>query len=177
MRADARARLDRALARLAGGEREAFDEVFSLAWPVLRSLALSLLKDPAEAEDVAQRALMKLFSSASRFEPGRSALPWIVTFGINEVRTSRSRSRRRTHEEVCPRMPSPSDLETELLEADLQAALHQILGTLTDDDRIALGLASAEDASTAPATRRKRKQRALSRLRQAWRRIHGTAGA
>ncbi len=177
MRPDARARLDRALARLAGGERDAFDEVFSLAWPVLRSLALSLPKDSAEAEDAAQRALMKLFSNASRFEPGRSALPWIATFGINEVRTSRSRARRRIHEDVCPRTPAPDDLESDLLQADLLAALQRVLGTLTDDDRIALGLASPEDSTTPPATRRKRKQRALTRLRQAWRRMHGTAGA
>lgn len=177
MRPEARARLDRALARLAGGERDAFDEVFSLAWPVLRSLALSLLKDPAEAEDAAQRALMKLFSHASRFEAGRAALPWIATFGINEVRTSRSRSRRRVHEEICPRTPAPDDLESELLDADLLAALQQVLGELTEDDRVALGLVPGEDSATAPATRRKRKQRALSRLRQAWKRIHGTARA
>jgi RNA polymerase sigma-70 factor (ECF subfamily) len=178
MHADARARLQHALAALAGGERGAFDDVFALSWPVLRALATRLLGDDAEAEDAAQRALMKLFSRASCFDPERDALPWVATFAINEVRTVRARRRRRAttplrlDQDDVPTVEGP---ETQLMRAELCAALLDIVGTLTRADRVALGLESAVECAIAGATARKRKQRALARLRTAWRRIHGLA--
>lgn len=175
MREETRARLQNALAALASGDRSAFDEVFSLAWPVLRSLAVSLLGDPAEAEDAAQRALLKLFSRASDYDANRPALPWVLAFGANEVRTVRGRRKRRHFVEVGDALPAQDDPESTLLESDLQAALQEILGTMTVEDRVALGLLPTTDSTVAPATLRKRKQRALERLRAAWRRMHGHA--
>ena len=176
MQAQARRRLQRELTALADGDRGAFDGVFALAWPVLRSLAVRLLGDDAEAEDAVQRALLKLFANASRFDPERDALPWVLTFAINECRTVRAqRGRRRIEPLTCDPADDPGP-ETHIVHADLLDALTEVVGTLTEADRIALGLieASTHDAP-APATQRKRKQRALGRLRNAWRRIHGLA--
>lgn len=145
----------------------------------MHSLAVRLLGDSAEAEDAAQRALLKLFSNASRFDPEREALPWILTFVINECRTVRARWRRRPLQSLTVEPSSdagsqalPEDI---LVRADLAEALQSVVGTLTQDDRVALGLEDGADDTVAPATRRKRKQRALVRLRSAWRRIHGLA--
>jgi RNA polymerase sigma-70 factor (ECF subfamily) len=170
-----RARLQRELTALADGDRGAFDGVFAVAWPVLRSLAIRLLADPAEAEDAAQRALLKLFNHASRFDPERDALPWVLTFGINECRTVRRRKGRR-HTEALEREPATeSGPEDELVRADLLEALRAVVGTLTQADQAALGLRPSAPSDAAPATQRKRKQRALGRLRSAWRKMHGLA--
>ncbi|MBV1857533.1 MAG: sigma-70 family RNA polymerase sigma factor [Nannocystaceae bacterium] len=175
MHPNARARLQRALADLAAGERRAFDDVFAVAWPVLRSLAGRLLGDTVEAEDVAQHALLKLFANASRFDPKRDALPWVLTFVINEVRTVRGRRRRRPLAALVEVPCSAGSPESRLMDADLISAVREIAGTLTHEDRMALGLEGAQTQDAAPATLRKRKQRALDRLRNAWRRIHGLA--
>ncbi len=169
-----RARLQRELTALADGDRGAFDGVFAVAWPVLRSLAVRLLADPAEAEDAAQRALLKLFNHASRFDPDRDALPWVLTFGINECRTVRRRKSRRRTEALEREPATESGPEDEMVRADLLEALRAVVGTLTEADQAALGLRASEP-SVAPATQRKRKQRALGRLRSAWRKMHGLA--
>lgn len=174
MQAHARRRLQRELTALADGDRSAFDGVFALAWPVLRSLAVRLLGNDAEAEDAAQRALLKLFANASRFDPERDALPWLLTFAINECRTARARQGRRTMEPLPCDVAGDPGPEAHLVRADLVDALTDVVGSLTESDRVALGLSEGSDAP-APATARKRKQRALGRLRSAWRRIHGIA--
>ena len=171
----ARARLQRALAELAAGDRRAFDDVYAVAWPVLQSLAGRLLGDRAEAQDVAQRALLKLFSNASRFDPTRDALPWVLTFAVNEVRSVRARQRRRPLESLVEPACSEFSPESQVMDADLIGAVQAVAGTLTREDRVALGLEDGRPAPGAPATLRKRKQRALHRLRTAWRRIHGVA--
>lgn len=171
-----RARLQRELTALADGDRGAFDGVFSVAWPVLRSLAIRLLADPAEAEDAARRALLKLFNHASRFDPERDALPWVLTFGINECRTVRRRNGRRRTEALDREPATDSGPEDELVHADLLAALGAVVGTLTEADQVALGLRPSDPADpVTPATHRKRKQRAIGRLRSAWRKMHGLA--
>ncbi len=175
MQADARARLQRALADLSAGNRDAFDDVFTLAWPMLRALALRTLANEAEAEDAAQRALLKLFSNASRFDSKRDALPWTLTFVLNEIRSVRNRRRRRPIVSLEHDLQSDAEPETELLRADLVHAVHSIVGTLDARDRAALGLEPSGVETVCPATRRKRKQRALDRLRMAWRRMHGIA--
>ena len=71
----ARAELQGDLSRLADGDRAAFDPVFARLWPVLRDLAQRHLP-AADAEDAAQRALLRLFERASEFDPGRDALAW-----------------------------------------------------------------------------------------------------
>lgn len=175
MHPNERARLQRALADLAAGERRAFDDVFAVAWPVLRSLAGRLLDDSVEAEDAAQCALIKLFANASRFDSARDALPWVLTFVINEVRTVRGQRRRRPRVPLQESSCASGTPESRLLDADLVGAVQEIAGTLSYDDQVALGLERGQGTSAAPATLRKRKQRALDRLRTAWRRIHGLA--
>ncbi|HYR19577.1 MAG TPA: sigma factor [Myxococcales bacterium] len=92
----ARAALQRGMCRLAEGDREAFEPVFAALWPVLRAFAARALTVPAEAEDAAQSALIKVFARAAEFDPLREALPWALGIAAYECRTLRkSRARRR----------------------------------------------------------------------------------
>lgn len=120
-----RTELDTALAALANGDRGAFDTVWSCAAPKVRALVRRLVTDPAEADDVAQITLCKVFERASEFDPDRPALPWILGIASWEVRTSR-RKRQRSRELAVPAMPpcatdAPGP-EAALIDADLKAA-------------------------------------------------------
>src|SRR5262245_41568265 len=92
--------------RLRAGDRAAFHPVFETLWPVLRRLAARHLP-PQDAEDTAQEALLKIFHRAAAFDPERSALAWALGITAYEVRTARTKRRRRREspEEAAPMRP------------------------------------------------------------------------
>ena len=173
MESSERALLQRDLTSLADGDREAFRPVFVRLWPVVRAFAGRQL--PAEdAEDVAQRALLRLFERASEFDPQRDALAWALGITAWEIRSLR-RWRGRKREVPVPdgvgmdglvkdAAPTPEEL---LLSSERDRALHVALATLGPTDAETLR-AFAEGDRPRGAAFRKRLQRAHARLRQAW---------
>jgi RNA polymerase sigma-70 factor (ECF subfamily) len=164
------------MTRLADGDREAFRPVFDILWPLLRSVTARHL--PAgDADDAAQEALLKIFFRAADFDPSRSALAWALGITAFEIRTLRKRrARRREDGASVPSalaVPAPSP-EDEALQGDLEALLVKALGVLRPDDAETLRLyARGERAAVAAATFRKRVERAMGRLRAAWRILDG----
>lgn len=159
------------MARLADGDRSAFTEVFARLWPELRRFAGACLRDDAEADDVAQRSLISIMARAHEYDPQRDALGWAIGIAGWECRTSRRRLGRRQEQpliEPTAAEPSPEDLA---IARDLERAVLEVVGSLPAADCAALGLAAGE--AVAPPTARKRRQRALVRVREAWSRIHG----
>ena len=170
----ARAALQRGMSRLADGDREAFAPVFAALWPVLRAFAARVLPVAAEAEDAAQTALLKVFSRAAEFDPGREALPWALGIAAYECRTLR-KSRARRREEPTQASPEPADARTPedaAIERDLQAAAAEVLDGLRALDAETL-LAAARGERDPSATFRKRLERAVARFREQWRARHG----
>jgi len=162
------------MCRLADGDREAFEPVFAALWPVLRAFAARALAVPAEAEDAAQSALLKVFSRAAEFDPRREALPWALGIAAYECRTLR-KARARRREELTGTPPEPLDARTPeeaAIERDLQAAAGEVLGGLSALDAETL-LAAARGQRDSSATFRKRLERALARFRKEWRARHG----
>lgn len=177
----AREDLDRQLARLADGDRDAFDPVFARAWPLVHRFVHGALKSKADADDVAQACLLKVFARAHLYDPTRDALSWILGIAAYEVKTHRKRilRRRETGDEAAigaiGALSDPRGLEDEAIARDLIAALTELLGTLAPADEEAI-LAAAElrpRPEVSPAAFRKRLERALGRLRHAWRERHG----
>ena len=169
-----RIELQRSLSRLADGDRAAFRPVFDLAWPRVREIAARMLADAGDAEDAAQSALCKLFERASEFDPARDALAWIVgivSYECLTLRKKRTRRRERGSDALAVVADAARGAEETLLARELESVALAVLGTLRDDDRATLRVAFfGEGARTvAPATFRKRLERALVRLRAAWR--------
>jgi len=169
--------LDRALARLADGDRAAFDPVYAAAWPVVRRFVGGLCS-AEDADDAAQQALIKVFERASEYDAERPALPWILGIAGWEVRTLRTRRRRRREEtpDLLDRLASGgADPEHHAAMTELDRLLDALIDGLRPDDRATIRavLGQAPRPTVPAATFRKRVQRAMGRLRSAWKEQHG----
>jgi RNA polymerase sigma factor (sigma-70 family) len=170
----ARAQLNEDLRRLADGDRTAFDAVFARLWPVLRAFAARHLSG-ADAEDAAQRALLKVFERAGTFDRERDALAWALGMAVWEIRTVRRQQTRRRITDLSDdpatfrsRLPDPEELA---IAADLARAVQRTVAGLAPADAEAL-LSDAAGERAAGVAFRKRLQRARERLRMLWRRDH-----
>jgi RNA polymerase sigma-70 factor (ECF subfamily) len=170
--------LDRDFARLAIGDRSAFPAVFRALWPPVQRFCRRYLGADADADDAAQRALERVFAQAADYDPSRPALAWVLSVAHWECRTVRRRAGRRAAVGLPDTLQSAGPAPDEILEqAELSAALAAAIEQLPAADQAILATVLAADergAAGDDATYRKRKQRAIHRLRETWRRLYGT---
>jgi len=180
-----RAAVQTAMIALSQGDRAAFRPVFSALWPLLCRFSLHALGEAALAEDAAQTALTKLFLHASEFDPGRDAIAWALGFASFEVLSLRKRKWRRerfdlTLTSAIPRNAflaaqpdgggTPEDMA---IERDLRAAADEALRQQDIETLEAVLEGRRPQGPRSGATFRKRVQRAIERVRLAWRNKHG----
>jgi RNA polymerase sigma-70 factor (ECF subfamily) len=84
--------------RLARGDRTAFDEFYARVSGPVYQIALAIVGDAADAEDVAQEALLQLWREADRYDPARGTLVgWAVAVArsraLDRARASGARKR------------------------------------------------------------------------------------
>jgi RNA polymerase sigma-70 factor (ECF subfamily) len=169
--------IDALLARLADGDRAAFTPVFQQLWQPVFRLCLSMLKSEADASDATQQAMEKILQRASDYDGKRSAVTWALAIAGWECRTIlRRRERRRevSDDLTSAAPPASAGAEEELVHRDLVEAAVHALGDLSSTDRETLIATFSDEASPATgATLRKRRERAMGRLRIAFRRLYG----
>jgi RNA polymerase sigma-70 factor (ECF subfamily) len=74
------------LARCGFGDRAAFRSLYAAASPKLFGVALRILNNRGDAEEVVQEAFVKIWRGAGRFEAGRgSAMGWLVSIARNQA--------------------------------------------------------------------------------------------
>jgi RNA polymerase sigma-70 factor (ECF subfamily) len=65
---------------VARGDEKAFEQLYDLVAPRVYGLIRRVLRDPAQAEEVAQEVLVEVWRTAARFDPDRgSGATWIFT--------------------------------------------------------------------------------------------------
>jgi RNA polymerase sigma-70 factor, ECF subfamily len=177
---DKLARLDEQMALLADGDRSAIEPLFAALWPLVHSYCQRTLGHGADADDAAQQALLKVFTESVRYERRLHALPWAVEIAVWECRTVRRR-RHRTQavplDAAVDARTSEASTEDAVIEHDLIEGVWTIFGQLSPSDRDALRKMFDPDTDAirgvSGAALRKRRERALGRLREAWRKRYG----
>ena len=129
--------------RVCQGDKEAF---YGLVRPYERAVyvaAVSILNNPADAEEVAQEAVLKAFTHLAEFRAEAKFSTWLIQITINEARSRLRKDRRHLYESIDePRTDeegdySPKDfadwreIPSEALKRDeLRNALKRALATL-----------------------------------------------
>ena len=144
--AGAAAELGDLLRRSSRGDQAAFAELYDATSRRAYGLAVRVVRDPAQAEEVTQEAYLEVWRIASRFDPARgSALSWLLTIvhrkAVDRVRSAEAATRRdQTYQQR--NQPVDHDATAEAAEASLEA--HRVRGALahlTEVQREALELA------------------------------------
>ena len=89
-----------------GGEREAF---YALVHPYERMIyatAISVVKNPADAEEVAQEAVLKAFSNLASFRAEAKFSTWILQITYNEAKMRLKKARSHLYESIDDSGPS-----------------------------------------------------------------------
>lgn len=169
------AQLDRCIAGVAAGEREALAELYEKTHRALYGFALSILKNSHDAEDVLQDAYVQVWRGAAGYRGQGKPMAWLLTITRN-LSVSRLREAGRTQPltpEEWERQPYRSDAVT----AEDRMALAALMTALGDEERqiitlhVLSGLKHREigDLLGLPLpTVLSKYHRALKKLRLAW---------
>src|SRR5499426_2144384 len=136
------------LARVSAGEMQAFRALMDRHLPTVLAISRRMLRDDAEAEDVAQETLLRLWRNAAGLEVGPNGLrPWLRRVASN-LCIDRVRSRRNVQvvQEV-PEASTPAGQVRYLSERELGARVHAALQALPERQRLAITLFRYEGMS------------------------------
>ena len=96
----------RAIAAVKAGDAEAYDYLVSKYTKRVISIAWGILRNPADAEDLAQEAFVKAFESVGRFKSGEPFGPWIYRIVTNLALDVMKHRKRFRHEEISDAVPA-----------------------------------------------------------------------
>ena len=143
------------------GEQDAFYELVRPYERMIYATAISVVKDPADAEEIAQEAVLKAFSHLCGFRGESKFSTWLVQITYNEAKMRLKKARRHLHESIDDQQPSedgdfwPRDyadwrpIPSELLEQnEIRQAVQDAINSLSPSYREALVLRDVQHLST-----------------------------
>jgi RNA polymerase sigma-70 factor, ECF subfamily len=133
------------LTLVADGDQAAFETVYDRVAPPVFGLIRRVLKDSAQAEEVAQEALLEVWRTAGRFDPARgSGMTWVLTIAhrraVDRVRSETASAQREVRAATAD--VAAGDEVAETVAASLEAEqVRRCLDGLTELQRESITLA------------------------------------
>ena len=144
-------------ARAQAGERDAFRELIELTTPRIYRLAVRMLGDPDEADDVVQETYIRAWGRLDELRDPASAMGWLARVARNAARDRLrwwKRRRRESFDEAgapLARMVAMADsaplADEALAAAQTGAAVARAVAALPDKHRVVLLLREADGMS------------------------------
>ena len=148
------------MTRVKQGDREAFAQLVEKYRQPVMNLVFRTLRDPSEAEDLAQQVFVQVFKSAARYEVSARFTTWLFTITrnlcLNEIRR-RSRHPADSLDETVAGdddqpLRQPADVRAAaapetLLREELFAKVEEAIAALPEAQRTAILLCRHEDVS------------------------------
>jgi RNA polymerase sigma-70 factor, ECF subfamily len=138
--------LDKLLGQVAQGDTAAFERLYDEVSGPVYGLAVRILRDSAQAEEIAQEVLIQVWRKAAGFDPSRGgAMTWIMTLAhrrtVDRVRSEQA-SAAREDQAGRREVPAPADGVAELVLDRLdRQRVRDCLGSLTGAQRESITLA------------------------------------
>jgi RNA polymerase sigma-70 factor, ECF subfamily len=144
------------MAHLRAGNGDALAVLFDRYHRLVLSIALKIVRDPGEAEDVTQNVFLEIFRSVAQFDPAKGTTKtWLLQYAYHRSINRRQQLNARHFyqqtniEDVERLMPETGSLLGRLSHPELKHLLRQGLATLTRQQRQVLELASHDGLSMA----------------------------
>lgn len=143
---------DAVMARVLRRDASAFRSVVEDNALMLQRIAYRMIGDAAEAEDLAQEALTRLWQHAARWQAGGPGIAaWLTRVTMN-LCLDRLRRRRFASDEAVPERADEAPLAPAQIEAEQQRQrVVAAIAALPDNQRAAIVLTYYEDQSNAAA--------------------------
>ena len=129
--------------RICAGDKELFHDLVRPYERAVYVAVVAMLRDEAEAEDVAQEAMIKAYRNLRGFRAEAKFSTWLLTIALNEARSRLRKSRRAPQESLEEQQEdhegdfTPAvltdwrEIPSEALErSELRALLHEAVGAL-----------------------------------------------
>lgn len=135
------------MARIASGDASAFEEVVGTRLERVLAVSRRMLGEEAEAEDVAQEALLRLWRQAANWDGGRALIStWLYRVAVN-LCVDRLRARKEKTTGELPEIAASADQERGLEEEALKDFVDKGLQSLPERQRTAIVLFHHEELS------------------------------
>jgi RNA polymerase sigma-70 factor (ECF subfamily) len=144
-----------AIARVEAGDAAGLEVLYDRYATLVYSLALRILRNTGDAEDVTQEVFAQLWRQASRFDPARGAVgAWLSVIArsraLDRLRRQVASARPTGEPEALTAIPDPApSVELVVASAEQVAAARVALASLPLEQRTALELAYYEGLTQA----------------------------
>ncbi|WP_433889469.1 sigma-70 family RNA polymerase sigma factor [Streptomyces sp. CA-111067] len=134
------------VAAVAKGDQDAFGRVYdAVAGPVL-GLVRSVLRDPAQSEEVAQEVLVEIWQTAARYQPNRGGvMTWVMMLAhrraVDRVRSAQASSDREQKAALLDRTPAFDEVSEQVESRLEREQVRRCMRTLTELQRESVTLA------------------------------------
>lgn len=125
--------LETLIGGIAAGSREDLAELYRRTRAAVYGLALSYLKNGAEAEDVAQDTFVKVWAAAPSYRPQGKPMAWLLTIARN-LALGQLRTAARI-QDLSEAEWSAFSIESDTLTAEDRTVLGAALARLSDEER------------------------------------------